>query len=152
MMGSRAPSGYFRNSLKPPSRSSQQCISSLGLSRYRHTFALRESVYRSAAPARKQGRCCRHRVCALTGRSLEPSRRRGHREVYVRCSGGSTVQNAPTGGKDFFAWLLDLPWKRVGIWALVGMLAYQLSEFFGVSPFLLSHLLVCACRSSVEGI
>lgn len=48
----------------------------------------------------------------------------------------STVMNAPTGGKDFFEWLLDLPWKRLGIWALVVLVAYQLKDFFGVSKCL----------------
>ena len=37
------------------------------------------------------------------------------------------------GGRDFFNWLLDLPWKRVGVWALVIWFAYQLRDFFGVS-------------------
>jgi hypothetical protein len=38
------------------------------------------------------------------------------------------------GGRAFFDWLVDLPWKRVGVWGFVAMFAYQLKDFFGVSP------------------
>lgn len=47
------------------------------------------------------------------------------------------------GGKDFFDWLLNLPWKRVGIWGLVGFSAYQLKDFFGVSY----NLSCCSAKS-----
>lgn len=37
------------------------------------------------------------------------------------------------GGRAFFYWLVDLPWKRVGVWFLVTAFAFQLKDFFGVS-------------------
>ena len=40
---------------------------------------------------------------------------------------------AVTGGRAFFDWLVDLPWKRVSIWGFVVLSAYQLKDFFGVS-------------------
>ena len=39
----------------------------------------------------------------------------------------------PAGGRDFFNWLLDLPWQRVAVWLVVVFAGLQLREFFGVS-------------------
>ncbi|CAL8468128.1 g7667 [Coccomyxa elongata] len=43
---------------------------------------------------------------------------------------------------DFFAWLLDLPWNRVGVWVVVAWFFYQLKDFFGIAmgTFVLSFI------------
>jgi hypothetical protein len=40
--------------------------------------------------------------------------------------------NPVPGGRDFFNWLVDLPWNRVGVWIVVAWFVYQLKDFFGV--------------------
>lgn len=52
------------------------------------------------------------------------------RSVSVRTA--STTSRPVPGGRDFFAWLLDLPWNRVGVWVVVAWFMYQLKDFFGV--------------------
>ena len=44
----------------------------------------------------------------------------------------------PAGGRDFFNWVLDLPWQRVAVWLVVVFAGLQLREFFGVSRFVMS--------------
>ncbi|KAK9803415.1 hypothetical protein WJX72_009498 [[Myrmecia] bisecta] len=48
----------------------------------------------------------------------------------------------PAGGRDFFQWLLDLPWQRVGVWLVVAVFASQLRDFFGIAmgTFVLSFI------------
>jgi hypothetical protein len=36
------------------------------------------------------------------------------------------------GGREFFQWILDLPWNRLGVWLAVAWFTYQLKDFFGV--------------------
>ena len=62
------------------------------------------------------------------------------------------VQNSilPAGGKAFFDWMVDLPWKRVSIWAFVALFALQLRDFFGVCftlhRILMASLCLTACH------
>lgn len=56
------------------------------------------------------------------------------RSASVRTA--STTSMPVPGGRDFFAWLVDLPWNRVGVWVVVAWFMYQLKDFFGV----------CSCR------
>ena len=37
-------------------------------------------------------------------------------------------------GLHYLAGLVDLPWNRVGVWAVVVWFMYSLKDFFGVSP------------------
>ena len=75
--------------------------------------------------------------------------RRRQAHLHVRAEAGAGVvlpagvsstrtskarQDPPTGGRAFFDWFIDLPWKRVGVWGLVGVFGYQLKDFFGVRP------------------
>lgn len=87
--------------------------------------------------------------CAFVPHSMPQRRRIPPRRYLTRCPGSSTVLNAPTGGKDFFAWLIDLPWKRLGIWAFVSLLAYQLKDFFGVRLYFL--LVADVCGKTIVG-
>lgn len=43
------------------------------------------------------------------------------------------MADPPAGGRDFFNWVLDLPWQRVAVWLVVVFAGLQLREFFGVS-------------------
>ena len=52
------------------------------------------------------------------------------RSASVRTA--TTASRPVPGGRDFFAWLLDLPWNRVGVWVVVAWFFYQLKDFFGV--------------------
>lgn len=86
--------------------------------------------------------------CAFGRPFVQDCRRNAERRHPASRRPSSTVMNAPTGGKDFFAWLLDLPWKRFGIWALVVLVAYQLKDFFGVSECLCFSLDPYPCPAS----
>ncbi|CAL5219585.1 g1445 [Coccomyxa viridis] len=50
--------------------------------------------------------------------------------------------NLVPGGRDFFTWLVDLPWNRVGVWAVVVWFMYSLKDFFGIAmgTFILSFI------------
>ena len=37
------------------------------------------------------------------------------------------------GGREFFQWIVDLPWNRLAVWMAVAWFVYQLKDFFGVS-------------------
>ena len=37
------------------------------------------------------------------------------------------------GGREFFQWIVDLPWNRLAVWVAIAWFAYQLKDFFGVS-------------------
>ena len=52
----------------------------------------------------------------------------------VRSSDAAAMNSSSPvpGGRDFFNWLVDLPWNRVGVWIVVAWFLYQLKDFFGV--------------------
>lgn len=58
---------------------------------------------------------------------------RGNSASYVAHPDAIKASNVVPGGRDFFQWILDLPWNRVGVWLAVAWFAYQLKDFFGVS-------------------
>ncbi|EIE20668.1 hypothetical protein COCSUDRAFT_48360 [Coccomyxa subellipsoidea C-169] len=62
------------------------------------------------------------------------------RSASVRTA--STTSMPVPGGRDFFAWLVDLPWNRVGVWVVVAWFMYQLKDFFGIAmgTFVLSFI------------
>ena len=54
---------------------------------------------------------------------------------HSAAAGASDVStsNPVPGGREFFDWIVDLPWNRLGVWLVVAWFVYQMKDFFGVS-------------------
>ena len=60
----------------------------------------------------------------------------GGRRKSTTTRAASSASSASTSrGRELIDAIADLPWQRIGVWAVVSWAAYQLKDFFGVSVF-----------------
>ena len=89
----------------------------------------REQVQHVRSSSRRSEK---HREVLSTLRSQQAARQVRHSAAAAGESDVSTSNPVP-GGREFFSWIVDLPWNRLGVWLVVAWFVYQLKDFFGVS-------------------
>ena len=98
---------------------------------------------RGASRPRKEHVRDARSVSRWQNRHLQPTCVTGARNVALPSTAPSAAmqENAITtekasdlvpGGREFFQWILDLPWNRLAVWLAVAWFTYQLKDFFGV--------------------
>ena len=120
----------------PGQRSRLESVSASSACWNRGAFVQDRPVSRSRKEQWRHARCSsrrpKHLIQALSAFRSQKVYSHVRRSAAGRASDASTSNPVP-GGREFFNWIVDLPWNRLGVWLVVAWFVYQLKDFFGVS-------------------
>ena len=104
--------------------------------RDRAAFVSDRAVSRGREEQVRHARCSSTRSKRDTEALSAPVPQRAAGQVRHSAAAGASdvsTSNHVPGGREFFNWIVDLPWNRLGVWLVVAWFVYQLKDFFGVS-------------------